>query len=164
VSHDSGLRTADIEYAWDDAAFDGVMFINAFHHFAAPPVALREAWRVLRPGGRLLWIGLDPHAREGRWYVYEFFPEALILDRARFAPLESRRSWLRVAGFDDVRVTVAEPLRGSRTLAEIQQAGLLARSFTSQLGVLSDEQYAAGLSRIELAATASRRHLLAPAT
>jgi len=39
-----------------DAAFDLVACANAFHHFDRPDVALAEALRVLRPGGRLLLI------------------------------------------------------------------------------------------------------------
>ncbi|GAA3367178.1 27-O-demethylrifamycin SV methyltransferase [Streptomyces sannanensis] len=37
-----------------DASFDGAWAIESFAHFADRLLALREAWRVLRPGGRLV--------------------------------------------------------------------------------------------------------------
>ncbi len=39
---------------FDDGAFDVVVSTNAFHFFPRPEAALREMWRVLRPGGRLV--------------------------------------------------------------------------------------------------------------
>jgi hypothetical protein len=35
---------------------------------------LDEARRVLRSGGRLMTIGLDPHLGIDRWYIYDYFP------------------------------------------------------------------------------------------
>ena len=39
-----------------DASVDNIMCIDALHHFADPHAYLREAARVVRPGGRLLMI------------------------------------------------------------------------------------------------------------
>lgn len=39
-----------------DRAFDLVYCVNSFHYFRRPEAALGEAWRVLRPGGRLVLI------------------------------------------------------------------------------------------------------------
>jgi ubiquinone/menaquinone biosynthesis C-methylase UbiE len=54
-------------------------------------VKVDEVRRVLRPGGRLMSIGLDPHEKRDRWFVYDFFPETLELDLNRF-PAIARRS------------------------------------------------------------------------
>jgi SAM-dependent methyltransferase len=137
---------------WEDASFDRVIYVNALHHFVDPPRALEEAWRVLRPGGRLLSIGLDPHQGAGRWYVYGYFPEALTADLVRFPSRELRESWLVGAGFADVAVRVAEHLQFAVPYAQATQDGVLERSFTSQLGVLSPDEYAAGMQRVREAA------------
>src|SRR5215831_6832306 len=57
--------------------------LNAFHHFAEKAKFLTEARRVLRPYGGLMIVGLDPHAGIDRWWVYDYFPETVELDRQR---------------------------------------------------------------------------------
>ena len=133
---------------WPDAWFDYVVYINALHHFVDPVQALQESFRVLRPGGQLLSVGLDPHQRTGRWYVYEYFPAALLVDLTRFPSREQRTSWLHNAGFDEIIVRVVEQLQFTLPFGQAVQDGVLERSFTSQLGLLSAEQYATGMQRI----------------
>lgn len=140
------------ELPWPEASFDVVLYINSLHHFGAPLAALRETFRVLHPGGKLLSVGLDPHEHGGRWYVYEFFPETLILDRQRFPSRTHRTDWMHTAGFTEVAVGVAERLEFSGNLEQALADGILKRSFTSQLTDISDVQYAAGIQRIETAA------------
>lgn len=49
------LRLADAKaLAFDSASFDAVFSNTILHHIADPRPFLREAWRVLRPGGVLL--------------------------------------------------------------------------------------------------------------
>ncbi|HXW04168.1 MAG TPA: metalloregulator ArsR/SmtB family transcription factor [Vicinamibacterales bacterium] len=48
-----------------DATVDVVLLSQALHHAEDPPRALREAVRILRPGGRLLVLDLREHAE--RW-------------------------------------------------------------------------------------------------
>jgi ubiquinone/menaquinone biosynthesis C-methylase UbiE len=49
------LRHGDAEdLPHDDSVFDIVTSVSMFHYLRHPPVALREARRVLRPGGRIV--------------------------------------------------------------------------------------------------------------
>lgn len=133
---------------WADASFDVVYCINAFHHFPAPERALHEAARVLRPGGRFLSIGMDPHERRDRWFVYDFFPEALQLDLKRFPSLSRRSAWLGAAGFSDIAVRSVEVLQSSRSFDDLLRDGVLEQTYTSQLTALTAAEYSAGLQRL----------------
>lgn len=48
----------------DDASLDAATMVLVLHHLPAPAEALAEAARVLRPGGRLLLVDMEPHDRE----------------------------------------------------------------------------------------------------
>jgi ubiquinone/menaquinone biosynthesis C-methylase UbiE len=99
---------------WGEASFDVVFYVNAFHHFEKPAAALCESHRVLRSGGKIVSIGLDPHEGGGRWYVYTFFPSTLALDLARFPSRAQRTLWLREAGFT-VSTSPWRSICGNRT-------------------------------------------------
>ena len=48
----------------EDSQLDAATLILALHHIGAPDEALKEARRVLKPGGRLLIVDMLPHDRE----------------------------------------------------------------------------------------------------
>jgi ubiquinone/menaquinone biosynthesis C-methylase UbiE len=140
---------------WPECSFDAVVAVNALHHFSAPSAAIREALRVLRPGGTFLSIGLDPHDRVPNWYVYDFFPETLARDVERFPSASQRTAWLVAAGFTRIEVKLVERIRSTHTLEEARESGILSASFTSQLTELSENQYSDGIQRIEAAAAST---------
>lgn len=52
----NGLRNENImATTWPDASFDVVLSFDVLEHVPDPAAAFRECWRILRPGGAMLW-------------------------------------------------------------------------------------------------------------
>jgi SAM-dependent methyltransferase len=56
-----------------DESFDAAMLVSMLHHVEHPPSAVREAVRVLRPGGRLAFMGFTRQDIETLWFL-DYFP------------------------------------------------------------------------------------------
>jgi SAM-dependent methyltransferase len=132
--------------------------INAIHHFDDVPRFVVEARRVLRPGGVVLSIALDPSVGRDRWSIYDYFPQTRPVDLARFPATSVLRTHLASAGFVDCRTDLAERILQAVPAREALERDLLARHVTSQLALLTDEQYQAGLTRIRADAAAAEAH------
>jgi SAM-dependent methyltransferase len=144
-------------------SFDLVFAVNAIHHFTRPAEFVREARRLLKPGGTLASIALDPHHGRDRWYVYDYFPETLEIDRERYPSSGRITDWMIAAGFDRVVCHAADRVVQEVTGDQILHDPVLHKNSTSQLVLLSDEVYAAGMARIKAAidrATADNRPTL----
>jgi ubiquinone/menaquinone biosynthesis C-methylase UbiE len=81
------------ELPFDEASFDGAMFLYSLCQSDGFVHALREAWRVVRPGGKLFVFDCARFGAED---------DALSLQHlgARFIPFDSLRVVNRVAGWD----------------------------------------------------------------
>jgi ubiquinone/menaquinone biosynthesis C-methylase UbiE len=134
---------------------DRLFCVNALHHFADPAAFFIEARRVLRSGGGLLTIGLDPHNGEDQWWVYDCFPAALAADRKRYLPTDRIRELMGAAGFSRCETRMIQHLPREMTMREARSAGFLDRTSTSQLMVITDAEYEAGQKRIAAAESAS---------
>ncbi|HSK90047.1 MAG TPA: class I SAM-dependent methyltransferase [Euzebyales bacterium] len=133
---------------WPDASFDRVYCINALHHFDDWSGSVAEARRVLRSGGGLLTIGLDPHVGSDRWSVYDCFEGALEADLLRYPPTTDIRSSMAAAGFERASSFVAMRTLQRMPARDALDGGHLDRSATSQLTLLSTEAYDSGITRI----------------
>jgi SAM-dependent methyltransferase len=80
-----------------DDELDAATLLLVLHHLPDPAEALREAARVLKPGGRLLISDMLPHDRE----VYRQQMGHVWLGFSR----ETLGRLLETAGFEHVRVT-----------------------------------------------------------
>lgn len=58
------IAAEDLRTKFPASSFDVAVSTHALHHFARPWRALREAYRVVRPGGRLLVAEYDPDVGE----------------------------------------------------------------------------------------------------
>ncbi len=129
-------------------SFDFVFAVNALHHFSDPGRAIAEAARVLRRGGRFATVGLDPSAGVDRWYIYDYFPRALDLDRQRYPTADRIRAAMDDAGFEEVLTSVAQHTPASEPARAYVESAAFHRHATSQLSLLTDAEFEEGVARI----------------
>ncbi len=77
-----------------DGVADAVVMHQVLHFLSEPALAIREAARVLAPGGRLLIVDFAPHD-------LEFLREEYAHDRLGFAP-EQVAQWMKDAGLSPI--------------------------------------------------------------
>ena len=145
------VRARAEDLPWRDATFDRIFCVNALHHFADRQRFFAEARRLLKPGGGLLTIGKDPHTDRDEWWVYEYFEETRAIDRQRFARVRTLRGEMALAGFAWTESMEADHIDVVRPAGEAMANGVVDASFTSQLTVLSDEEFARGAERLRQA-------------
>jgi SAM-dependent methyltransferase len=90
------------EMPWHDGRFSAASIVGSFLALAEPQAVLRESYRVLRSGGRVLVLvewnaddGLDHSKAAARWSMRLWHEDEL-------------RSMMRGAGFDAIRITHAK--------------------------------------------------------
>ena len=87
------VRHGDIyALALPDSVADAVIMHQVLHFLSQPAHAIREAARVLAPGGRLLIVDFAPHD-------LEFLREEYAHDRLGFAPMQVAQ-WFKDAGLE----------------------------------------------------------------
>jgi SAM-dependent methyltransferase len=133
---------------WPDGSFHRVVCINAFHHFSDKRAFLADARRVLRPGGAVMTVGLDPHTGFDRWCIYDYFEGTVEIDKGRYPASSQIRKWMGAVGFTDCATGEVEHIRIRFPAREALERGRLDKTVTSQLSVLSGEEYQRGIDRI----------------
>jgi ubiquinone/menaquinone biosynthesis C-methylase UbiE len=140
-----------------DRAFDRIVCINALHHFPDRDRFYAESRRLLRGGGGFFTVGLDPHADRDSWWIYRYFPETRDIDLERYPAVRTIRGQLARAGFSWTESYEIQTFEHSMPARQAFERGLVERSFSSQLAVLSDDEFDAGVSRIRDAMDAATR-------
>lgn len=135
--------------------FDLVYCVNAIHHFDDRPAFVAEARRLLRAGGALAVAGMDPRRARAGWYVYDYFPGTYEADLARFPSWGTVADWMIAAGFTGFSWRTVETIYDAKVGRAVLRDPFLGKDATSQLTLLDDEAYAAGLERIERALAAA---------
>lgn len=120
------------ELPFEDESFDAVVFANAIHRLYNPAGAIREFYRVLRPGGRLylnannfasidlrlrfLLYGSFEYRPPEHWSNPELPPEATVRTHINYSQMASH---LEAAGFEVVRILPAGVRLRHRLLAPV---------------------------------------------
>jgi ubiquinone/menaquinone biosynthesis C-methylase UbiE len=136
-------------------AFDLVYCVNALHHFHLQRRFVFEARRLLRPGGALGVVGMDPHGRREHYYIYRYFDGTYETDLARFPSWSTVQDWMRAASFERVECRMVDRILDHKVGAQVLDDPFLHKDATSQLALLTDAAYGAGLDRIRMAIAAA---------
>lgn len=139
-----------------ESSFDLVICVNAIHHFTGKDEFIAQSRRLLRPGGAIAVIGFDPRQHRDKWYIYDCFDGTYATDLARFPSWETVLDWMVAAGFRRVESRPAEHIVDHKHGDAVLDDPFLQKHACSQLALLSEKEYAAGLERISAVLAASK--------
>jgi ubiquinone/menaquinone biosynthesis C-methylase UbiE len=129
-------------------SFDLIFCVNALHHFDDPQAFVGHAKECLVKTGVLAIVGIDPRLIH-KWYLYEYFEGSYERDLLRYPSVGEIVKWMATAGFGGIDIRVVEVSSRSLTGRSVLADPFLNKESNSLLALLSDEEYAAGLRRIE---------------
>ena len=136
------------------ASFDFIYLVHVLHHLTDPRRFFLAARRALAPGGAIAVVGANPVAAGSAWYIYDYFPAVREMDEARYPAWEQVRAWMTEAGFGQISSRVVHVVDVTFVGEEVFGDAFLAKNATSQLAMLSDEAYEAGMGRMRAAVAA----------
>ena len=136
--------------------FDLIFCVNALHHFDGKHAFVNQAADLLQRPGALSMTGIDPRQIR-KWYFYEYFEGTFERDLRRFPATGDLVNWMAAAAFDPIECRVVEKRTVSLLGRSVFSDPFLKKSSNSQLALLTDAEYAAGLKRIEDAIVAAEK-------
>jgi len=145
------LRTQAIDFCQGRAealpfsshGFDLIFSVDVIHHLMDRAAFFREAFRLLRPGGRLCTVTDSAEDIRRRRPLSSHFPETVPVELARYPSVETLRAEMAEAGFAAIWTGTTEqpyPLTDSQGYRE--------RAYSS-LHLIPDEAFQRGIARME---------------
>ncbi len=142
-------RGTATQLPYQNDSFDLLYCVDAIHHFGDHRTFISEAFRVLKPEGALAIIGHDPHeAGISGWYIYEYFDSVYETDLVRYPSGKSILQWMKEGGFQNTSSETVEYIHNVHIGKNVLNDPFLKHNATSQLALLSDETYQAGIKKI----------------
>jgi ubiquinone/menaquinone biosynthesis C-methylase UbiE len=142
-------RGTAVQLPYRAESFDLLYCVDAIHHFGNHAAFVREAFRVLKPGGVLAVIGHDPHSDDFNWYFYDYFETVYETDLKRYTSSSALKELMKQAGFQNVERRNVEHVLSIHQGEQVLHDPFIKHNATSQLALLSPEMYQAGIERIK---------------
>jgi ubiquinone/menaquinone biosynthesis C-methylase UbiE len=130
-----------------DETFDAAFLFLVLHVVKDPRKALREAYRILRPGGHCLILA-HTYSQMDRQTVLSFFPEARKLNKRRMLSLTKAKDLVRELGFHHLRT---EEFAESVTYARDAFLEKIRSKPNSSLRLISDAAFERSYRTLEAA-------------
>jgi ubiquinone/menaquinone biosynthesis C-methylase UbiE len=145
-------RGTALKLPYQSESFDMLYCVDAIHHFVDHQTFIKEAYRVLKPGGALAVIGHDPH-EEGisAWYIYTYFNGVYETDKKRYPAGVSVMQWMNEYGFYNISSETVERILNIHEGRNVLKDPFLKHNASSQLALLSEEAYQVGMQKINMA-------------
>jgi len=135
-----------------------VFIINAFHHFKGKIEFIKEVYRFLSKDGTIAIIGMDPRDDRNKWYIYKYFEGTYEHDLIRFPSWFQIKNWLMKNGFEDIHFQDVEIIKDPKFGKNVLKDPFLKKSGSSQLSLLSDAEYDAGLKKLKVSLENNSSH------
>jgi ubiquinone/menaquinone biosynthesis C-methylase UbiE len=134
-------RAEQLEYPAE--FFDLVFSVDVIHHVSDRASFFREAYRVLKNGGKVCTVTDSEDIIHHRRPLSNYFPETVEIELQRYPPIMDLRAMMISAGFADLQEVVAER---EYELQDIQK--YRDKAFSS-LHLISEEAFERGIQRLE---------------
>jgi ubiquinone/menaquinone biosynthesis C-methylase UbiE len=126
-----------------DDSYDVVMSTDVIHHVRDRDACFREAFRVLRPGGKIITVTDSHDDIPRRRPLSSHFPETVSIELRRYPPVPRLLAEMASAGFVAPRLV---QVSHDYELEDVQ--AYRDRAFSS-LHVIDEEAFRRGISRLE---------------
>lgn len=131
------------ELDFPDGHFDLVFSVDVIHHVSDRAAYYREAYRVLKPTGRVCTVTDSEWIIRHRQPLATYFPETVEADLERYPPIAELRQVMGQAGFGGIAEDTVE------TRYELVDAQPYRDRAFSCLRLISDEAFHRGIERME---------------
>jgi ubiquinone/menaquinone biosynthesis C-methylase UbiE len=131
------------QLAYPAEFFDLVFSVDVIHHVNDRPTFFREAYRVLKKGGRVCTVTDSEDIIRRRRPLSNYFPETVAVELQRYPRTADLRSMMVEAGFSGLQEVVAER---EYELQDIQR--YRDKAFSS-LHLISPNAFKRGIQRLE---------------
>lgn len=126
-----------------ERSFDLVFSVDVIHHIVDKPAYIRQAYRALKPGGRLCTATDSAWMIRNRVPLSSYFPETVEHELARYPCIDDLRGWMVEAGFENVREETVE------WCYDLVDAQAYRDKAFSALRLIDEAAFARGLARLE---------------
>jgi cyclopropane fatty-acyl-phospholipid synthase-like methyltransferase len=126
------------------AEFFGLVFsVDVIHHVENRPAYFREAYRVLKKGGKICTVTDSESIIRRRRLLSSYFPETIEVELKRYPAMSDLRSMMAEAGFSGIRKHEVE---FAYSLTDIQ---IYRDKAFSCLQLIPEEAFQRGIKRME---------------